>query len=56
MKYRPYFFGGHRMWPGSGFITIINYSSYAQGVEEEGALITESGQNILTEDSKDILV
>lgn len=43
-------------WIGSGFITILNYASYGEAVEEEGALITESGSNILTEDSKDILV
>ena len=35
-----------------GFIPIINYGTYGGAVEESTAIITESGQNILTEDSK----
>lgn len=43
-------------WVGSGFITIINYSSYGGGAEEANTIDTETGQNILTEDSKDLLI
>ena len=41
---------------GSGFITILNYAYYESGSEELRDLITESGQNILTELSQDILI
>ncbi len=43
-------------WYGGGFIPVILYQNYAQGAEEEFALTTEDSQNILTENSDDILV
>ena len=43
-------------WYGSGFITIINYASGAQGAMEANTIDTESGQNILTEDSRELLI
>lgn len=44
------------MFPVSGFISILNYSTYAEAVEESRALITEDGfDNIWTENSDDIL-
>jgi hypothetical protein len=43
------------MYPGSGFITILNYSSFGGAALEETSLITESGANILTESSSNIL-
>lgn len=44
-------------WFGSGFIPIIIYAySSAEAVLETGALLTEDGLNILTEDNNNILV
>ena len=41
---------------GSGFITIINYSSIAEAALEDDTLITENGFNILTESGMELLV
>ncbi len=41
---------------GSGFIVILNYASYGGGAEDANTIDTETGQNILTEDSKDLLI
>jgi len=43
-------------WWGSGFITIINYSSIAEASQQDDTLITESGLDILTEAGQELLV
>ena len=44
-------------WYGSGFITIINYSSaMSEALTEEHTILTENNLNILTESSQDILI
>lgn len=44
-------------WFGSGFITIINYSSgVSEAVIEKNALLTENNLDILTESSQNILI
>ena len=42
-------------WWGGGFIPIIIYGTFQDSVEEQNAIITENGLNILTETSQDIL-
>lgn len=42
-------------WWGSGFVTIINYGSIAQAVEENFAILTENGINLTTESGNDLL-
>jgi hypothetical protein len=43
-------------WPGSGFITIINYGLYSEAVEEENTILTENNFDLLTEDGDPVLV
>ena len=52
----PYFIQGMYMnWIGSGFVSIINYGSGGQAVEEQFVILTESGLNLLAEDGRDLL-
>lgn len=43
-------------WFGSGFVTIINYGSFAEAIEESFVLLTEDGNNLFTEDGNDLLI
>lgn len=42
-------------WYGSGFITIINYSSTTESFQEDDTILTENSLDILTESGMELL-